>query len=761
MNLTRDYITALTGNPDTVMNWRVINDRDKGCGGRNIVGSLQEVYQQLIDYNQQGWGVFVCINAMDGQGQTLGNIHHIRTHVVDLDNVFTSNAMYMRALATQPSPHFAVQTSPNKFHIYWLVEPYQGNEYYSAVQRKLRQLYDGDKAVVDASRVLRVPGFYHNKADPIMVTMQLLSNAPRYNVQVINDSLAGVNVIENNSTRSPLGTPELAAPSLDWLKMALNLTNPNEMSYEEWMSFSAGIKQAGWSLTDEETLFSVWNEWCSQYAANDQGENRKIWNSFRNTEIGWPSIEKRSGVAPYIKFGFKNPEEFLKEAVPAEKPSLPIEDRNRSLPELLGGAECEYWFKDCIFINSTGEIFSPEGRFMKQGAFNGMYGGKNFIISNVTGKTTDEPWKAATRSTIFQIPKVDHIRFLPDRKPREVIEDKLGRRGVNIYMPIKVDARPGDVSIWIEHVRKILPNDGDRKIFLDYMAHCIKYPGFKIPWAPLIQSTEGVGKTVFFEVLQHCLGDMYVYSPKAQELVDSGSKFNAWMRAKLAIVVNEIKVDEKRELIEALKPMITDARIEVQAKGVDQQMEDNVANWFFFTNFRDAVPINVNGRRYSILYSALKNKTEMLKAGMDQTYFHQLWKWLREEGGLQFINHWFLNYPIERGGLSHNAPETSSHAEALRLSRSPLEVTLDKCIEEKLYGFRNGFVSSVMFQRHAKEDGTTKFTEYTMDQVLESRGYYDLGNVPEPIFNENGDRVFKVYGCRFDMQPGDYKQSQM
>jgi hypothetical protein len=87
LNSTQNFIQQLTGSPDTVVNWRVIHDTDKGQQGRNITGSLPQVHAELSQYNQAGWGVFVCVNAMDGKGQTLENVHHIRAHVVDLDNL--------------------------------------------------------------------------------------------------------------------------------------------------------------------------------------------------------------------------------------------------------------------------------------------------------------------------------------------------------------------------------------------------------------------------------------------------------------------------------------------------------------------------------------------------------------------------------------------------------------------------------------------------------------------------------------------------
>src|SRR5688572_6913515 len=108
MHLAYAYITALTGDANTVMDWRVINDRDKGDQGRNLRGSLLEVLPELESYNTAGWGVFVCINAMkDGGRKTLDNVDYIRTHVVDLDDKLTAHAAYQRAISSDYPPHIA------------------------------------------------------------------------------------------------------------------------------------------------------------------------------------------------------------------------------------------------------------------------------------------------------------------------------------------------------------------------------------------------------------------------------------------------------------------------------------------------------------------------------------------------------------------------------------------------------------------------------------------------------------------------------
>lgn len=757
------YIQTLTGSPDTVLDWRCIHDQRKDLPAHNYRGSLADVWQTLTGYNANGYGIFCNINAMDGVGRDLANVAYIRTHVVDLDNVLSAQANYEKAAVSHPQPHFAVQSSPGKFHIYWLVEPYAGNEFYTLMQRKLRQLYDGDRNVIDATRVLRVPGFYHLKAQPFLVTMWGLGVNPRYPTATIQQALEAVNVIDHfGGGRHALGDPTLSAPSLDWLKFALSLVDPNDFPRDEWVSFTAAIKQAGWNHTTEDELQGIWKAWCARYTG-DHSDEEKAWNSIRETEVGWPSVERRTPVRAYMDFGFKEAPPVPAQT-PAQQPNaanfMPAATEVDTSSEILDHWACKEWFKGCYFIERMGEIFSFKGRFMNATKFNGQYGGKCFVITS-TGKTTDEAWKAALRSTCYKIPTVDHTRFLPDQATFAIITDEMGRDGLNTYIPAIVQATPGDVSMFLDHVKRILPYPNDQHIFLSYLAHAVKFPGYKIPWAPMLQSVEGIGKTVFSEVLEYSLGSMYVYSPKAPELIKSGSTFNAWMRAKLMIIVNEIKVDEKRELVEILKPMITDSRVEIQSKGVDQEMEDNVANWLFFSNYKDAIPLNKNGRRYCIMYSALQSLGDMLAAGMDDPYFNKLWKWLREEGGKAAITHWLKNYPIEKGSLPVRAPRSSSYDEALKQSRTPMEIIIEESVQDNLPGFVGGYVSVIAALNRCKAVGGMRNPNSRgVEQCLEHMGYVALGRASRPYMQEDAKARATLYGKQSNLLIDAYGHAQ-
>lgn len=756
------FISAI-GATGQIIDFRAIHDVDKARPAIPFRDTLENAWSSIVHYNSGGYGIFCTVAAMDGNGRELANVHAIRAHYVDLDNLSAQQNLE-RASVWYPLPSFAVNSSPGKFHCYWPTVSYRDNDRFSIIQRKLRQFFDGDKAVIDATRVMRLPGTLHLKRpdQPHLVTCFTL---PGYGFttppEALEAALQQVNVIDVGGVRKSLGDPELAAPSLQAIVDQLHFIDPNALDRGEWISVTAAIKQAGWTHGTEQQLYEIWSNWCARYHKNDLAENQKQWASIRDTETGWQSLRRRapqavlgsSGNVPSAPAGAVNGH-----AVPSSVMPMPAPPEPSIGGEMLNAQEQAIYFKGCTYIGRMGEILTPFGRFMNAGKFNGQYGGKKFIIDSV-GKTTNEPWQAATRSTLWTVPKVDHVRFLPERAQGEIVRDQLGRDGVNTYIPVPIDAVPGDVSPWLRHMENLLPYESDRKIYYEYLAHNVKFRGFKIPWSPMLQSAEGAGKSFFQELMELILGEMYVYTPKAEELVNSGSTFNAWMRAKLMIVVNEIKVDERRELIEILKPMISDKRVEVQSKGIDQEMEDNPANWLFFSNYKDAVPINKSSRRYAIFYSAIQSEDDLRARGMVDKYFPNLFQWLRN-GGHRHIAHWLLNYPIGYQEIAMRAPDTTSKPEALRQSYGPIERLIVNAIEDQLSGFRNGWASVTAVLKLAKAQGLRVPSPKTIETILENMQFNDCGRTPRPYFQEDVSNRSHVYNKMRGADPSQFGRMQ-
>lgn len=748
------FIAALTqADPNTaVIDVRMIHDVDKATAAIPRRGTLPQLWNEIVAWNNAGYGAFININEMDGNGREIANVKTIRCQAIDLDNL-SARQNYERATQFYPLPAFAVHSSPNKYHVYWTTKFHTNFNGFTLLQRKLRTLFDGDKRIVDPSRVLRLPGTLHlkNPQQPHLVTCwALAAYGQPIDPSVLEIALFNVNVIDGTGGRHDLGDVTLQAPGLEWCIRALQECDPNSLERGEWISFTSAFKQASWNFAPEHQLFELWSKWCERYTANDPAENKKNWDSIRNTEVGWPSIERRNPNLHAMRLFGEKKQSVQPQPLSSDVSTtiLPPSPNTMPLPagEFYNDNEQKILFAGCVFIERMGEILTPSGRFMNSTKFNGSYGGRKFIIDSA-GKVTTEAWQAATRSTLFTIPKADHIRFKPDLAQGSIITDALGRKGVNTYRPAIIDSRPGDITPFWRNMELILPNQSDREILFAYLAHVAKFPGYKIPWAPLIQSVQGVGKGLIKLIMTNAVGGPYAYFPKAKELIESGNTFNAWMRSRLFILVDEIRVDERLDMVEILKPMISEKEIEVQAKGIDQDMEDNPANWLFFSNWKDAIPINQNDRRFCINYSAIQSVYDLKVRGMNDAYFADLYDWAENRGGAAFVTHWLLNYPINRGAIPMRAPTTTSTREAVTHSRGPVEKLLLDAIEDAMPGFRGGWVSSLAVANRLKATTIRAVSAKTLGTILEVLGYHLVGRAPRPYFLENKDMRADLYNC--------------
>ncbi|MEB8389377.1 DUF5906 domain-containing protein, partial [Rhodobacteraceae bacterium KMM 6894] len=318
------------------------------------------------------------------------------------------------------------------------------------------------------------------------------------------------------------------------------------------------------------------------------------------------------------------------------------------------------------------------------------------------------------------------------------------RQSVNTYRPANMKRMPGDAAPFLNHLALVIPDAGDRKVVLDFLAHNAKYPGHKIPWAPLVQSVEGVGKGIIKEVMAFVMGEMFWYGPNALELVGNGSKFNAWMKDRLMIIVDEVKCDENRRLVEVLKPLISEKQIEIQGKGIDQKKSDNPSNWIFFSNHKEAIPINQNSRRWAIFYSAVQTEADLFNLGMNDQYFKRLYDWLggRDNGdhqfGLMMVADYLLSYPIARGAIPMRAPRTTSFDEAVVVSRGPIEQAISEAVDQGQSGFRGGWISGGWISR-TKARGLFKrdYSTQAITKAIKALGYHYIGRSSVAIFQED------------------------
>lgn len=774
---TLAFLDAFYGR-DLVYDFRAMHDRDRSQPAKIWRGRFVDVEQALREANAAGYGIHIVINQIgDAVKPDTGRISYRRTNVVacraqllDLDG-FDAGQQLERLRASTTPPHIIVHTSPGKVQNWLKVRPHADIQLHEDNQRRLFGEFNGDEQFVDAAHTARLPGFYHNKREPHLVTVSAgpLWGQAEYDPWAICGALLHVSIESGSADRQPLGYAPWQAPSAEWLVYALGRIDPNGLGRMAWLATTAAMKQAGWFL-GEPVVRSIWDQWCSRFQSDKPVtpyEYNKQWRSIDATSAGWSALVKRSGIqGDLMAAGMPAPSvsttPAAADAQPAQSAQAVPAAQPMALGPMLDPFEQAVYFQGCYWVTSVGRILGPNGRLMDASKFNGAYGGKRFKLDNEGAKVTDEPWKAATRGIAWHADKVDHMRFLPELPYGHKLIDEFGSVGVNTYRKPLYAGVPGDCSPFMDHLARLLPIQTDRDILLAFMAQCVQRPGVKVKWSVVVQSGEGIGKTLFQYIMQTALGMSYVHTPAAKELTDGGGKFNGWMRNKLMIIINEVKSDEKRELVEVMKPWITDKRIEMQNKGQDQDMADNPTNWLMFTNHKDAIPVTANGRRYAIMYSALQTKEDKIKLGMNGRYMSSLYKWA-ESGGVSHVVDYLMHYPIPIEYDAEiecvDAPNTSSMAEAVEISRGWMEQALLDAINGNRQGFRNGWISSGMAMKMFTEQHARP-SPRALSVAIQSLGYNKIGQSTKLYPSEMLSYQATLYSNIDGAVAGDYGHAQ-
>lgn len=358
-------------------------------------------------------------------------------------------------------------------------------------------------------------------------------------------------------------------------------------------------------------------------------------------------------------------------------------------------------FAGCVIIPKLNAVLLPSGEVLGPDAFNALMPAGSYAMSEK--KVVDKAWQALVGSQFMRWPRASDIAFRPDLPSLALFEEDE-RVLVNGFIPHRIRTVQGDASPFLQHLVKLIPDHRDRSILLSWMAAVAQHPGCKFRWAPVLQGCEGNGKGLVTGVLQHVVGRRYTHAAQASDLAN---KFNGWLVGKLLVIVNEADLGRDREIIDAVKPMITDDDVAVQGKGRDQETARNFANFILTTNHVGAIGQAVKGRRYAVFVTAQQREDELVGQGMDGRYFQRLTTWLRDEQGYEAVAGFLLSYPIEEefnpATTCLNAPRTSSYAQTLNAAKGSVEQAIEEAIKEGRKGFRPPFVCSFALGELLKE----------------------------------------------------------
>lgn len=294
-----------------------------------------------------------------------------------------------------------------------------------------------------------------------------------------------------------------------------------------------------------------------------------------------------------------------------------------------GGAahsEAPDWLQPWVYVTGSAKFFNRTSKeVLTREAFDAAH--NRLMPTDADG---NRPSAARVACEEWAIPTVYETMYLPSAGDLFTID---GREYANLYRP---DTVPGSVvdpaasAVLQQHIDLLVPNPTYRKTLLQWMAWVARNPGLKVLWAILIKGVEGDGKSILGSMLGQAMGyaNVGIISPDTL----SNSSFNDWAAGRCVNVIEELKLQghNRHDVVNKIKPLVTNERIELHGKGKAATTVVNTTNYMAFSNHSDAIPLDEHDRRLFVLFTPWRDIAGMhaaiaeLGLAVDQ-YWDRLW----------------------------------------------------------------------------------------------------------------------------------------
>ena len=411
--------------------------------------------------------------------------------------------------------------------------------------------------------------------------------------------------------------------------------------------------------------------------------------------LGWVAEQGGPRVTPGLRDELLAEHMAAVRAVLEPTPAYPdeaqkiVEDVNR---RELGRLEKSSWYERFSYVVDDDSYFDMvERREYSRGAFNALF--RHIKCTSIhTGRKIEA-------SVCYD----ENRQHMGARTLQALVyaagDGALVERDGLVYGNMWRDARPqyaatpGDVSRWLAHAERIIPDPVEREHVFDVMAVRVQQPRTKINHAILHGGDEGCGKdTLWAPVLWAVCGP----AMKNRGMIDNDSLNTTWgyhLESEI-LILNELKEPEARErraLANKLKPLIAapPATLPVNRKGLHPYDAVNRLFVLAFTN--DQVPISLptQDRRWCCIWSPTGR--------MDKNEAAAMWHWYEKEGGFAKIARWLADRDVSAFNPAAAPPITDWKVTMVEQGMSVAESFLVDMIRERRGEFARGVIGAPFY----------------------------------------------------------------
>lgn len=357
----------------------------------------------------------------------------------------------------------------------------------------------------------------------------------------------------------------------------------------------------------------------------------------------------------------------------------------------LGRMEKAQWYERFAYLQNEDAYFDlVKRREMSRRAFTAVFRHIPCISLHGSGKIKIDPATCYDENRQAHNAKV--LVGLTYAAGESTIVVKNGEMYGNRWINARPDVsavEPGDISLWIDHCRKLVPESVELSHIWDIMAFKAQNPRVKINHAVLHAGDEGVGKDLMWRPFMWAIsGDTEIN----RATLDGDTINSAWgyhLESEV-LVLNELKEPDgalRRQLANRLKPVIAapPEYLTVTRKGLHPY--DTLNRLFVLAFSNDPVPISLptQDRRWFCVWSHC--------APMVGDSGKRLKEW-QDNGGNALIAKWLHARDISRFNPGVAPAMTEFKLNLIENSRSIAESVLVDLLQRRVGEFALGVLGS-------------------------------------------------------------------
>lgn len=288
-------------------------------------------------------------------------------------------------------------------------------------------------------------------------------------------------------------------------------------------------------------------------------------------------------------------------------------------------------------------------------------------------KLNDDSSEKITSYVLNSLPLVTGEIFLPNK---ESIIDDNGSLWVNTYKqyePSQMTTADG-LELFHEYLARLFPDEIERTICVQWMAHIFQKPHERPSWHLLLSSEAGTGKGY---LVQNILSPLLCHQTSTvSSYTRLTGQFSTILSETLLVLLDDPKTRSDDQMTK-IKSALTEERIFVERKNQAGRMERTYTRIILASNEERPLRLDNDERRW---FAPQRMKHNIDKAET-QRFISNLDNWIKSPGALDAVHNWFMSVDISTFNHKH-VQQSENLIRMIGASKNALDDLFDSYFEE-------------------------------------------------------------------------------